>query len=227
MPYLSFSTPYHSMTKLTQVTLGLWAALFLSFGGASTAHAQQAASETMDDTSVSNTERWYFHAHLAAHSQSIANQDDLDAGGGLGIRVGYGVSPLVTLYLGLDGASMSSEDDVSQSFFGDEYTLGVVEIGAQFNFRRDKKLVPYFDAALIGAASVVDEDGREASIEGGGIGIGGGVKYFVSPEFALDGGLYTTMGSYDEQEVNGDTQDIGASFGMGRFIVGISWYPFR
>ena len=215
------------MTKLTQVTLGLLAALLLSFGSVSTAYAQQAASETMDAESVSNTERWYFHAHLAGHSQSIANQDDLDAGGGLGLRVGYGVSPLVTLYLGVDGANMSSENDVSQSLFGDDYTLGIVEFGAQFNFRRDKKLVPYFDTALIGIASVIDEDGRDASIAGPGIGIGGGVKYFVSPEFALDAGLYTALGGYDEQEINGDTEDIGVSFGTGRFAVGISWYPFQ
>jgi len=217
------------MTNMTRNAFVLLLALLLPLGGASTAHAQQQTdSETMEaEQTVSFTEKWYFHAHLGARSQNIGNSDDTDGGGGFGLRVGYGVSPLVTLYLGADFAGMESETASSQQFFGDDYGLGTFELGAQFNFRRDKKLVPYFDAALIGVGSVVDENGREASIAGAGLGAGGGVKYFVSPEFAIDGGLYFSTGSYNELEVNGETQDIDASFNNGRLIVGVSWYPFR
>jgi hypothetical protein len=133
----------------------------------------------------------------------------------------------VTLYLGLDVAGLTTENAVTQDTFGDDYGLGTFELGAQFNFRRDKKLVPYFDAALIGVGSAIDEGDSEILLTGGGFGLGGGVKYFVSPEFALDGGLYLSTGAYTEREVDGDTQDIDASFGNGRLIFGISWYPFR
>lgn len=215
------------MTKLMHNAFALLIAVLLLLGGSSTAQAQQNDAETMDAEAVSYTEKWYFHAHLGAHSQNVANRDDVDGGGGFGLRVGYGVSPLTTLYLGLDFAGMSTENAVTRGTFGDDYGLGTFELGAQFNFRRDKKLVPYFDAALIGVGSVVDEGGREVSLTGGGFGLGGGVKYFVSPEFALDGGLYLSAGGYTEQEVNGETQDIDASFSNGRLIVGVSWYPFR
>ena len=206
----------------------------LAAGTASPVQAQQQSAQQQAPgvaasaaEEVSSTEKWYVHAHLGAHSQNVGNSDDVDGGGGFGLRVGYGVSPLATLYLGLDFAGMGAENPSTQNLFGDDYGLGTFEIGAQFNFRRDKKLVPYVETALTGVASVIDEGGTEASISGAGLGVGGGVKYFVAPEFAIDGGVHFNTGGYTDQEVNGESRDIDAVFGNGRLMVGVSWYPFQ
>ena len=58
----------------------------------------------------SNTEGLF--VHLALDGQALDyNEDDLDqndSGGGLALRVGYGFSPLFTLYGGLSGAGVEA-----------------------------------------------------------------------------------------------------------------------
>jgi len=89
-----------------------------------------------------------------------------------GIKAGYGFSRLFTLYLGIEGAEMNAGD-----FSGDEneeFGLGFAELGAQFNFRTGKPAA-VFDP---------DED-SDITFTGGGITLGGGLKYFVSKRLRL------------------------------------------
>lgn len=202
-----------------QKTFALVLALVFALGSGRAAWAQ--------DGDDSYTEKWYLHAHLQAQSQDLGNADDVDGGGGFGVRAGYGVSPLATLYTGLSFSSMSTEAALSEQNLGDEYGLVTFELGSQFNFRRGKKWVPFFDAAIIGVASASNEDDRDVNVSGGGLGVGGGVKYFISPEFALDAGFYSSVGDYSDSDVDGDSRDISLAFNNGRLAFGFSWYPSR
>lgn len=119
------------------------------------------------------------------------------SGRGFGAKLGYGFNPLLTVYVGADVFSVGVE------------SIAYVDFGAQFNFRAgEAALVPYADLALSGI-------GDDAGNGGAGVTGGGGVKYFLSPGFALDGGLF----------LNASSLEGGGSVTGARLHLGVSWFP--
>lgn len=177
----------------------------------------------------SHTQKLFLQAHLNGTGLSV-DGNDAENGSGFGLKVGYGFSPLFTLYAGLDAASMNGAGGV-------DYGYGLFDIGGQFNFRSGANaLVPYLDVALTGQAAVFEdsgtvfgEPGAEITFSGAGLTFGGGLKYFVSPVLALDGSLTATVGSFTTVEYDGVSvsDDEGIDANGARFSFGISWYPVR
>ena len=177
----------------------------------------------------SNTRGIFLNAHLNATSISydedeFPNEDNTDAGGGLGVEIGYGVSPLVTIYLGLNGSAMETDDpDV------DSYSLTHVDLGVLLNIGAGRsRAVPYVDLALTGRQVTFDFPNGNLEFRGAGVTLGGGLKYFLSPVLALDGGLGVTLGTFSEAEsgiVTVQINDVSAV--SARLAFGLSWYPMR
>ena len=172
---------------------------------------------------ASHTEGLFVHAAL--DGQAVEFDDDADGaeaeGGGLALRVGYGFSPLFTLYGGLSGAGVEG-DRVG------EYTFSAGEIGARLNFNRDRALRPYLDLALRGV--VAQNEDVDFEVRGGAVALGLGVAYFVSPSVALDAALRVGGGRADEVQLGTISLDVSEDeldFGEGRLSVGITAYPFR
>lgn len=218
------------MMLRSRLLLTLLVAGCVAVGGVQSTHAQSthAQSTPADATSEpeSFTEHLFVHVHGALQGHDIAS-NEVDNGGGFGLKLGYGFTPTYTLYVGLDVAGMATDNPQTAATFGDDYALVYVDIGSQFNFRSGEKAVPYLDVALTGVASGTDQGGTDVTLSGSGLSVGGGVKYFLSPAFALDGALHLSTGGYRESDVNGDTRDIDASYFGTRLQAGLSWYPFR
>ena len=175
----------------------------------------------------SNTRGIFLNAHLTGTTMAF-NDDafDTQSGGGAGIQIGYGVSRLVTLYLGVDGSSMTN-DHIEEGV-----TLAHVDLGVQLNFGRERSAArPYGTLAFTYREETFDFGGDivEIDFSGGGVTLGGGLKYFLSRLLALDVGLDLTFGKFSDVRVGGITAqnvlDLDAT--SGRFTVGISWFPSR
>ena len=163
--------------------------------------------------------------HLALDGQAVEIDDNRDGaeaeGGGLALRVGYGFSPLFTLYGGVSGAAVEG-DRIG------EYDFTAGEIGARFSFNRGRALRPYLDVALRGVRAEAEDVDFE--ISGGAIAVGGGVAYFLSPTVALDAALRFGGGRADEVQlgqVSFDVSEDELDFGEARLSVGLTAYPFR
>ena len=166
---------------------------------------------------------------LAADGQALNfNEDDFDEtddGGGLALRAGYGVSRVVTLYLGVSGARVDGE---TNGVINDTYDWTAGELGARFHLLPSARLVPYLDVALRGVAATYDE--ADLEFRGGGVAFGGGVAYYVSPSVALDAALRVGGGGFDEVQLGGLSADVDADdfgYGEGRFSVGLTFFPLR
>ena len=166
---------------------------------------------------------------VSADGQSLAfNEDDFDEtddGGGLGLRAGYGVSRVVSLYAGVSGARVDGE---TNGVINDTYDWTAGELGARLHLLPSARLVPYLDVALRGVAATYDE--ADLEFRGGGVAFGGGLAYYVSPTVALDAALRLGGGGFDEVQGGAlsleiDPDDFG--YGEGRLSLGLTVFPLR
>jgi len=191
-------------------------------GTAPGAHAQDGERPVK-----SNTERLFLQVTLDAQSVDYREEafSETDSGGGLTLRAGWGVSPLVTLYAGVTGATIDGD---TNGITDDAYSFGGGELGVRLNFRSGRSLIPYANVALRGVAAT--EDDLDLEFRGGGITLGGGVAYYVTPAIAIDAGLHFGGGRFNEVQVGDLTADIDSDdfgYGEGRLSFGLSFYPLR
>ena len=176
----------------------------------------------------SNTTGLFVQTHFNGNGLTLGDAD-LERGGGFGLKLGYGIVPLVTLYAGLDVARMETEDHILEEMGKEGYGLGHFDLGIQLNIGGERSaLVPYLDAAFSGRTAALNSAyGGKLVYSGGGSSIGGGLKCFVSEVLALDGGVQMTFGGFDEVEVRGKERQIDLDATTTRVNLGLSWYPFR
>ena len=175
----------------------------------------------------SNTRKLFLQTSIDGQSVNYGNRnfDGSDQGGGFSFRAGWGISDLATLYIGVNGSRLDGE---TNGVVNEEYEFGALEIGSRFNFRTGNALVPFVDVALRGVGAQVTD--RNIEFVGGGLTIGGGVSYFVSPTIALNAGLRVGFGTFNELTlgditINIEDDDIG--YGEQRFSFGVIFYPLR
>jgi hypothetical protein len=172
-----------------------------------------------------STRGFSFGGHIAVVG---ANPDQFDLNGqstnpvrvttaGGGLTVAYGVNEWLTVALNGDGRE--SEDDRHLSF---------ADLGAQFFLPGWNRLLPHFDVALTGGRVEFEAAGGAIDTRGAGLSVGGGVLYFLSRSFALDGTLLRTAGDLDPSADGERVKDVGAIDVSGtRFLIGVRWYPWR
>ena len=162
----------------------------------------------------------FLGAHLNGSALSVEDADEVESGGGIGLLVGWGFNRSATIYLGMDGASMSASGE------DDAYTLGHGDLGVRVRFGgQEKAALFYLDGAVSGRVARYDIAGSNLDFSGSGITLGGGLEYFFSPAFALDVALKFTFGKFDEASYQGDSETIDVSATSTRFNVGVSWFP--
>lgn len=178
--------------------------------------------------SRSNTQGLILGAHIGAASLSFEGEDR-ETGGGGGVMVGYGITPMLAVYAGVDLAKVNIDDP---EFGESSYALGHVDIGARLSFANPQRaLVPYLNAAFTArSASAEVTDGSQSadiSITGPAFSIGGGVQYFFSPRLALDAGLAISTGKFNKVKLDGESADIpdADNSTTSRINVGVRFYP--
>jgi hypothetical protein len=162
---------------------------------------------------------------------SLAVEDgDPAGGGGLGLRVGYGLNRIVTAFLQVDGSQIDVEEGGS---LRGEWGMAQAEIGARFHFANAlRRWVPWLEVAAGTRAVQVDNaelDGNQfdrVSFNGGAVTLGGGLSAYLSETLALDISLKWSGGQFTEVdlgEVAVRQLDIEAT--SSRFGVGVVWWP--
>lgn len=183
------------------------------------------------------TRGFFLNGHLLWASLSGENRDTgedfSDDGPGLGFRAGYGFSERIGGYVALEGASIFPDENAG-TLEDERFGLGMVELGARFNFPAGRKIVPYAEAALAAHEVRFDFVGTttDLRVRGGGLTLGGGLQYFLSRTLALDAGLDLTFGRFTEAEFDGpdadvsfDLEDTDAT--IARLNLGLSLWPSR
>jgi hypothetical protein len=169
----------------------------------------------------SNTAGFAIGAYLNGTAAKYED-DSIESGGGLALRIGYGFNHNVELFAEFAAASLQHDG------LNDRYGVGHFDLGARYNFGQNtSRTRPYFFGGLSGRAislEIIDADMR-----GAGFSAGGGLRHFFNPALALDVGLGLTVGSLSEgRAYGGSWQDLGSdslSMTSSRFNLGLSWHP--
>jgi len=176
------------------------------------------------------TKGFFISPRLYAASLAVEDGDEAGSGGGLGLRLGYGVSKTVTVYAALEGAGMdASGGDLER--LGEENGLGSFDLGAQFNFLPSNTVNPFLRVGLNGTAAVFDQPMLDSDDDprfgGGGLTLGAGAEFHVSRALAIEAALDVTGGEINSFEVvRIQFNDLdGSPYGTARLGVGLVWRP--
>lgn len=194
-----------------------------TFAALSAALLLSAAPLAAQSPAASSIRGFSLGAHLNA--SSITVDEDLyeveDGGGGFALQVGYGFTPRVAMFL--EGTAAALESDVA---------LAHVDFGLRYAFTSPtRRWVPFLEVALTGRAIaqedvVVEGETVNVSRSGGGLTLGAGLQYYMTPKWAIGAGLKLTGGELSEYTVDNVTiRDLDIDASSTRFNVGVTWYP--
>ena len=163
-----------------------------------------------------------FTAGASVNGSSLSGwgESSPDAGGGFGVRAGYGLSRL-QLFAALDFGVMAGGK------LGTDYGIGHGEAGARYSFRSDSRaLRPYVQATVLRLVTLEGEDTDEMTSSGAGYSAGAGVEYFLRRSIAVDLGVSRTRGSITVTENHaGARGDLDAGYATTRVTLGLNWHP--
>lgn len=184
----------------------------------------------MASAQLSTSRGLSFGAHLLGTSISVED-GDAQSGGGLGVRAGYGVNRIVTVFLQIDGSQIDIED--SGADVAGNWQLAHADIGARFHFASTlRRWVPYLDASFgartvsVSDAVIEGENQGKVSFTGPAFTAGGGISIFFKPTLAFDASLKWSTGSFDEVKVGSvSLRDLDIDATTARFGLGLMWWP--
>ena len=163
---------------------------------------------------------------------SRIRSDDLnstaESGPGAAALLGWGVTKNFAFILDASGARISSLDG--------DYDLAHVDVGGRWHFVNRSAFVPFVEVGYAGRAAtkqgalLSDDQGNtytgDLSIMGGGVSLGGGLGYFVTPGIALGGAFKWTSGQFTRVKFDNVTVDgLQLDATSTRFNMGFTWYP--
>ena len=188
-----------------------------------TALVLSAAPLAAQAPAASSTKGFFIGAHLNGSSVTIDEPEFEDdaSGGGLGIQLGYGLTPRIALFI--DGTAAQLEDEVG---------FGHFDLGVRYSFTGPtRRWVPSIEAAFTSRALMKDDaelEGEIVDLEvlGSGFTIGFGIQYYTAPSWAIGAGVKFTGGEFTDIKVDNVTIEgfeIDAS--STRFNIGVTWFP--
>ena len=176
----------------------------------------------------STTRGFNIGANLQGASLTVEDNNPA-AGGGFGVRAGYGFNRSFMGYIETDGIVFHAENPELEG----EWTMAHVDLGVRYNFANSlRRWVPFLDGAIgVRAVSVADaaregEDVGTVTFSGGALSLGGGLSFFATETFAIETLVKLTGGRFEQVDVgNVSVRDFDIEASSFRFKVGVSWWP--
>ena len=119
-----------------------------------------------------------------------------DKGGGVGLRLSYGLNQTVAFFLAYDVATLSTRLM--------DYGVIHTDVGLRLSVADGTSAtVPYVEGAFSGRVWNQAAYTNERAFTGNAAMFGGGVQHFVNRSMALDAGLLFSHGTFTDATVNG------------------------
>jgi len=171
-------------------TLGILSGTALAMTMVASARAQP-----LDRSARSNTSGLSVGMHL--NTAAIRSPESVtDKGGGVGLRLSYGLNQTVAFFLAYDVATLSARLM--------DYGVIHTDVGLRLSLADGTSAtVPYVEGAFSGRAWNQAAYTNERAFSGNAATFGGGVQHFVDRHIVLDAGLLFSHGAFTDATVNG------------------------
>ena len=172
-----------------------------------------------------NTKGFFVNFNGSASGIKYAETDFTDAvpGFGFDIRMGVGISPGSTFFLGLSRTQVTAKPE---SDFAEEYAIQEHELGTRYYFGRGDGRVKVYTEIAGQYVTTEPFAGKEAS--GAGVALAPGFLYFLSGSVALDVRLRAS-GTYlfdvRDTELDLRVPEDSYTYTTARLNVGLTFYP--
>ncbi len=172
-----------------------WALGMLSGTALAMTMVASASAQPLDLSAPSNTSGLSVGMHL--NTSAIRSPDRVtDKGGGVGLRLSYGVNQTVAFFLAYDVATLSTR-------FMD-YGVIHTDVGVRLSLADGTSAtVPYVEGAFSGRVWNQAAYTNERVFTGNAATFGGGIQHFLDRRIALDAGLLFSHGTFTDATVNG------------------------
>lgn len=118
-----------------------------------------------------------------------------DDGGGLQLDFGYRFNPAFALELTLGGSNHETSDPAVDAAFQ------FIQIFGFYRFCPGRPFRPYLKGGLGGYALNVEEGSARSKINGGGVAVGGGFRFFFSSHFSIGVDFTHNFINYEHAEL--------------------------
>ena len=156
--------------------------------------AASASAQPLDLSATSNTTG--LSAGLHVNTSAIRSPGSVtDKGGGLGLRISYGLNEKVAFYFNKDAATLSArllDYAVIHTDFGVRYSLA----------NGTSATVPYVEGAFSRRTWNQAAYTNERAFTGTAATVGGGMQHFLNRRMALDAGLLVSYGTFTNATLN-------------------------
>lgn len=152
---------------------------------------------------------------------------DSDSGGNGGIRIGYGLNRIVTLYAAFHGSKLDIENFTQFQ----EVTVAHADLGVRLHLANSRRrLVPYGDLALtprvVSADVIENNEVRTAEFNGASFTVGGGLAVYLVEQWALDVNFKWSTGEFSEVDLGSIAlQNLDIDSKSARISLGVTWWP--
>jgi opacity protein-like surface antigen len=156
-------------------------------------------------------------------------ESERETGGGFSAQLGWGFTRRFTLLADASGAVLGGDDE--------EFVLVHFDLLGRFHLGSTRgKWIPYLEGGLSARVAAVDDliidDGSgnpqqvDLEISGGGLTLGGGILYHLSPAWALGASLRITSGEFSTVKFNNvSIEGFEVDATSTRFNIGVTWRP--
>lgn len=169
-----------------------------------------------------NRDLVFVNAHLSGTAMGFKEVEiGTQMGAGLGVLLGYDFTPKLAGFMGLNGSFVSSSD------LGRTPLLTHFDLGVQFAIGKMETMMPYGTVAYSRWWNTVDQGYGRLKTRGGGMTLGGGIKYPLSPLLDIDLGFVATFGGFSRATLDGLSREVDLDATAARLTAGVIWYPWR
>lgn len=184
-----------------------------------------AYAQSDDTRPQSYTKGLYVQGMLSGGTLAFDDFDGTDPGFSFSGRLGYGITNTFGLFAEFDAGAFNAESEFTEVVHTPEYVVGAFNVGGQVNFRSGKKWVPYGELALTG---LVTGDELSNTFSAAGLTVGGGVKYYLTDSWALDGRLHLSPVEISSLDYDGqDLEGVDVNAISTRLSIGVTWFVTR
>jgi len=152
------------------------------------------------------------HATITWDDTSFDEKNEKGKGPGLGVAIGYGFNPLLTMMVSLSAHKLNDGSANTQ----------YAEIVGRFHLGQNR-IQPYLEAGVLG--TLFRFDNTDVRFSGPGILAGAGMRASISDKISLELGLRPSRVQYEKIKVGKQSNDIDAiKTWQLRSYVGLSVY---